>query len=159
MPTVRLSYGYSGSGTDPYGFGNDSTKKFLYGSSLGLSLNFPLFNNFTREDNLLRARVAHDNSVAQLRDARLLAQQNLIQQIGALRTAETRIQIQQASIAAAMEDQRVQQQRYSLGASTLLDLLTSQSTLNQARAALIQARQDYRIARAQIEAIIGRDLQ
>jgi outer membrane protein TolC len=40
----------------------------------------------------------------------------------------------------------------------LLDLLTSQSQLNQARADLIQARQDYRIARAQIEAIIGRDL-
>jgi outer membrane protein len=53
----------------------------------------------------------------------------------------------------------VQQQRYTLGASTLLDLLTSQTTLNQQRAALIQARQDYRLARAQIEAIIGRDLQ
>ena len=60
---------------------------------------------------------------------------------------------------AAQEDLRVQQQRYALGASTLLDLLTSQSTLNGARASLIQARQDYRIARAQIEAIIGRDLQ
>ena len=94
----------------------------------------------------------------QLRDARLAAQQSLVQQLGALRTAEERIRIQQASVLAAQEDLRVQQQRYALGASTLLDLLTSQSQLNQARAALIQARQDYRIARAQIEAIVGRDL-
>ena len=158
MPTIRMQYSYNGQGTDPYGLGSDTTKRFLYGSNLSLSLNFPLFNNFSREDQIVRARVAQDNAAAQLRDARLAAQQSLAQQLGALRTAEERIRIQQASVLAAQEDLRVQQQRYTLGASTLLDLLTSQSQLNQARAALIQARQDYRIARAQIEAIIGRDL-
>jgi len=34
----------------------------------------------------------------------------------------------------------------------------SQTTLDNARSALIQARQDVRIARAQLEALIGRDL-
>ena len=155
MPTITMTYSYNGNGTDPYGFGNG---QFLYGSNLGFRLNFPIFNNFSREDQIVRARVSEDNASAQLRDARLAAQQNLAQQLGALRTAEERIRIQQASVLAAQEDLRVQQQRYALGASTLLDLLTSQSQLNQARAALIQARQDYRIARAQIEAIIGRDL-
>jgi outer membrane protein len=155
LPTITMSYSYNGNGTDPYGFGNG---QFLYGSNLGVRLNFPIFNNFNREDQIVRARVTQDNASAQLRDARLAAQQNIIQQVGALRTAEERIRIQQASVLAAQEDLRVQQQRYALGASTLLDLLTSQSQLNQARAALIQARQDYRIARAQIEAIIGRDL-
>jgi outer membrane protein len=159
LPTVSMSYGYSGSGTNPWNFSNDTTKRFLTGNNLRLNLNFPLFNNFSREDQVVRARVTADNSAAQLRDARLAAQQSLIQQFGALRTAEERIRIQQASVLAAQEDLRVQQQRYALSASTLLDLLTSQSQLNQARAALIQARQDYRIARAQIEAIIGRDLQ
>jgi outer membrane protein len=159
MPRVSMSYNYNGNGTNPYGFSNDTTKRFLWGSSLGLSASFPIFNNFSREDNVLRAKVSRDNSAAQLRESRLLAQQNIVQQLGALRTAEERISIQQASLVAAQEDLRVMNQRYTLGASTLLDLLTSQTTLNQARAALIQARQDYRIARAQIEAIIGRDLQ
>lgn len=155
MPTIRMGFSYNGQGNDPYGFGDGV---FSYGSNLSFSLNFPFFNNFNREDQIVRARVAQDNAGAQLRDARLAAQQNIVQQLGALRTAEERIRIQQASVLAAQEDLRVQQQRYSLGASTLLDLLTSQSQLNQARAALIQARQDYRIARAQIEATIGRDL-
>jgi outer membrane protein len=66
--------------------------------------------------------------------------------------------VQQASIAAAEEDLRVQQQRYALGVSTLLDLLTSQAQLNQARQALIQARLDGRIARAQLSALVGREL-
>src|SRR5207237_8787421 len=30
MPTVRMSYSYNGQGTDPYGFGSDTTKRFLY---------------------------------------------------------------------------------------------------------------------------------
>jgi outer membrane protein len=158
MPTVRMSYGYNGSGTNPWNFSDDSTKRFLTNKSLSFNLSFPLFNNFSREDQVVRARVSADNAEAQLRDARLAAQQSLVQQFGALRTAEERIKIQQASVLAAQEDLRVMQQRYALSASTLLDLLTSQSQLNQARAALIQARQDYRIARAQIEAIIGRDL-
>ena len=156
FPNVRVNYSYNGAGTDSYRF--TTSDDFRYGSNLTFSLNFPIFNNFSREDQIVRAGVAEDNAEAQLRDARLAAQQNLVQQLGAVRTAEERIRIQQASVLAAQEDLRVQQQRYALGASTLLDLLTSQSQLNQARAALIQARQDHRIARAQIEAIIGRDL-
>jgi outer membrane protein len=158
FPSISASYSYNGNGTDPYGFGSDTTKRFLYGSSFRLSLSLPIFNNFNREDQVVRARIAEDNAAARSRDLRLAAQQNIVAQLGALRTAEERVRIQVASVAAAEEDLRVQQQRYALGASTLLDLLTSQSQLNSARAALIQARQDYRIARAQIEAIIGRDL-
>lgn len=156
LPTVSMSFSYNGNRQDSsyvLTFG-----PYAYGRQFNVRLNYPLFNNFSREDQVLRARVAEDNAAAALRDARLAAQQSIIQQFGALRTAEERIRIQQASVLAAEEDLRVMQQRYALGASTLLDLLTSQSQLNQARAALIQARQDYRIARAQIEAIIGRDL-
>ena len=156
LPTVNLSFSYNGNRQDSayvLTFG-----PYAYGRQFSVRLNYPLFNNFNREDQVLRARVAEDNAAAALRDARLAAQQSIIQQFGVLRTAEERIRIQQASVLAAEEDLRVMQQRYALGASTLLDLLTSQSQLNQARAALIQARQDYRIARAQIEAIVGRDL-
>ncbi len=155
LPTINASYQRGGSGTGRFGLGDDS---YNYSGALRLSLNFPLFNQFSREDAIVRASVAQDNAQAQLRDSRLAAQQNLTQHLGALQLAERRIQIQQASVEAADEDLRVQQQRYALGASTLLDLLTSQTTLNQARAALIAARYDYRVAKAQLEALVGREL-
>jgi outer membrane protein len=41
--------------------------------------------------------------------------------------------------------------------STILDVLTSQTQLTQARLALVQARFAARTARAQLEALIGRD--
>ena len=44
---------------------------------------------------------------------RLPAQQQLVQYLGPLRLAQERIAIQQASLEAAQEDLRVQQQRYT----------------------------------------------
>jgi len=125
---------------------------------LSLNLSFPFFNQGASEEQIVRSRVAEDNAEAQLRDMRLAAQQQLTQYLSAFRTAEQRIQIQLASVEAAEEDLRVQQRRYQLGASTFLDVLSSQVTLNQARSALIQARFDARVAKAQIETLTGKDM-
>ncbi len=157
MPTISSSYSLSGNNTsETFDWGSGRIPKQ---NSLRFSLNFPLFNNLSREENLTRTTVAEENAVAALRDAKLAQQQSLVQFLGAFRTAEERVAIQLASVAAAEEDLRVQQQRYALGASVLLDLLTSQTTLDQARASLIQARYDARIAKAQVEALVGRDLK
>ena len=157
LPTVSVSYSRGGSGFDPrFGYGDDP---FQYNGSLRFGLSYPLFNQFAREEGVVRARVAEDNAEAALRDARLAAQEQLLQALSTLRTAEQQITIQQASLAAATEDLRVQQQRYQLGASTLLDQLTSQTQLSQARAQLIQARYDARVARARIEAVVGQGLE
>lgn len=158
LPTLDLIFNRGGSGYAPYGTGNSADRLYPYTNTFSFSASYPLFNNYQREFALTQARVSAVNANATLRDARLAAQQTLIQQLAALRAAQEQIQIQQISIASAEEDLRVQQQRYALGASTLLDVLTSQTTLNQQRAGLIQARQAYRLARAQIEALIGRDL-
>ena len=155
LPSLSLSYGTTG---------NNPQSSFTplgaaaYQNVLRLQLSYTLFNGFTREQGVVNTRVAEENASAQLRDALFLARQNFAQQLGLLRTAEQQIAIQHASVEAADEDLRVQTQRYTLGASTLLDVLTSQTALNQARAALIQARFDYRNAKAQLEQLVGRDL-
>ena len=157
LPSLSASYSRSGSGTDPrFGLGNDP---YTYSGRLAFSLSYPIFNNFQREEQVVRAKVSEINAQATLRDTELGQVQSLTQNIGALRGASQRVAVQAASVAAAEEDVRVQQQRYNIGASTLLDLITSQAALATAEQALIQARFDYRIARAQLEALIGRDLQ
>jgi outer membrane protein len=156
LPSLNATYSRSGSGVGQFGFGNDP---FTYNGRLSLAASYTLFNGFSREANIVRADVAEDNAKAQLRDAQLAASSSLAGYIGALNSAAQRVTVQAATVAASEEDLRVQQQRYNIGASTLLDLLTSQTTLEQARAALISARYDYRIARAQIETLVGRQLQ
>jgi len=61
-------------------------------------------------------------------------------------------------VAAATEARRVQQERYRLGAATLLDLLTAEANLTQAAVNQVQARYNYLNARAQLEALVGRSL-
>src|SRR2546423_1408591 len=156
LPSLSANYSRNGSSTDAFGLGD---RPYNYNGRLSFSLSYPVFNNFQREEQVVRAKVAETNAQVALRDAQLGAQESLTQNIGALRSASQRVAVQVASVAAAQEDVRVQQQRYNIGASTLLDLITSQAALATAEQALIQARYDYRIARAQLEALIGRGLQ
>jgi outer membrane protein len=157
LPTVGVSYSRSGSGADSR-FGSGSAP-YAYGGQLSFSISYPLFNQFSREEQVVRAKVASTTAESSLRDAQLAARQQSVQSLDALRSALDRIGAQEAAVAAAEEDLRVQQARYELGMSTIVDVLTSQTQLNQARADLIGARFDARIARVQIEALIGRDLE
>ena len=157
LPTLSASYRSNmNNSNDRFTWGGGPTSS---SNNLSFNLSYPLFNNYAREQTLTVARVNEANAEATYRDARLGQQQALTQLIGTLRTAQERVQIQLVTIASAEEDVRVQKQRYDLGASTLLDVLTSQSTLDNARAALIQARFDARTTKAQIEALVGRDLK
>ncbi|MES2358245.1 MAG: TolC family protein [Gemmatimonadota bacterium] len=155
LPTLSANYSRGGSGAGAYGLGNNP---FIYTGQLNFSLSIPIFNGFQREGQLANAAINQANAAATLRDAKLAAQQLSVQFIDALRLGQEQILVQTASIAAATENLRVVQQRYNLGLSTIVDLLTAQTTLNQAQANLIAARNTVRLATAQIEALIGQPL-
>jgi outer membrane protein len=156
MPTVSASYQRGGSGVGDEFLLHE--EDLSYSGSMRFSLNFPIFNQFQRELAGTQAKVAEENALANLRDARLAVREGLATSVGGYRAAREREESQVATLEAAEEDLRVQRQRYTVGGSTLLDVLASQSQLNQARFDLIRARYDLRIARAQIEALVGRDL-
>ena len=73
-------------------------------------------------------------------------------------SARARLDIAQASRAAADEDLRIQRERYRLGATTSVDVLASQINFDQAEMDIVQAALDYRVAKAQIETLVGREL-
>jgi outer membrane protein len=156
-PSLTTSYGLTNNIADTsFNFWQSRT---LQNKSFSLSMSVPIFNGLGREETVQRAKITEMNARATLRDAQLLAQQQLVQYLGQLRLAQARIAIQQASLEAAQEDLRVQQQRYSLGASTQLELLTTQTQLNSARYNLVNARYQVRIAKAQLEQLIGREIR
>ncbi|HEX9564891.1 MAG TPA: TolC family protein [Gemmatimonadaceae bacterium] len=157
FPTISTSYGVTDQNNESrFDFGQGPTSR---NKSFSLSMSVPIFNGLGREETVQRARISEMNARASLRDAELLAQQQLVQYVGQLRLAQARIAIQQASLEAAQEDLRVQQQRYELGASTQLELLTTQTQLNSARYNLVNARYQVRIAKAQLEQLLGREIR
>jgi len=156
LPTLSASYSRGGSGVsgDFTPWGGDLS----YSGAVHFSLSLPIFDQLQREEQVTRSDVALDNAEAQLRDAQFAAQQSAVQGLGVFHTAQERVAAQVFTVEAAEEDLRVQQQRYSEGGSTLLDVLTSQAQLDMARHDLIRARYDLRVARAQLEALLGRAL-
>ncbi|MGA2384006.1 MAG: TolC family protein [Gemmatimonadales bacterium] len=126
--------------------------------SLSLSLSYPIFNNFQREAGIVQADANAVASEAKLRDARLALDANLTQALTALDAAGQQIDVSRTTVAAAQENLRMQRERYRLGASTIVDMLTAEVSTNQAEVGLVQARYNYLIARAQLEAYVGHSL-
>jgi outer membrane protein TolC len=155
MPTLSVSASTGATGPEAPWQGTDS-----YGTTWQwrFSVNWSLFNGFAREQQYSAARVARDNAEATAADARRQVNAQLTQQLAALATAFEQIDIAAANLAAAREDLRVQQERYRVGAATILDLLTSQASLTQAESNVVSTRFNYFIARAQLEALVGRVL-
>jgi outer membrane protein len=134
------------------------TTSWLGNWNVGISISFPIFNGFQRESNIANADANVTTAQANLRDARLALDASLTQAIASLYATSQQIDIARASVAAAEENLRMQQERYRLGTSTIVDLLTSQTSYNQAAANLVSARYNYLVARAQIEALVGHSL-
>jgi outer membrane protein TolC len=153
IPTLNLSLGSSRGDTI---FTNALVTNEVH--NWRVTLSWTLFDRFSREQQQVSANVSRDNAVAAAADTRRMVNAQLTKQIAALATAYEKIDIARANVAAATEDVRVQNERYRVGAATILDLLTSQAALTTAEKDLVQARFDYLIARAQLEALVGREL-
>ena len=152
LPSLRLTGGYNWFNQDPTF--NDGRLSW----SMGLGINYPLFNGFTREDNIARAENLSRNASATYADAKRRARAELERVLSALRLAEEQVALTRQAAEVAREDLRVQDERYKLGMSTMLDRITSQVALMDAERAEVAARYDYEIARAELEALVGRKL-
>jgi len=125
---------------------------------VSLQLSWSLFNRFGRELTIVQREAGYDLAHATAEDERRAVQAELTARLAQLDAARSKIGITRTSLAAATEDLRVQQERYRVGVSTIVDVLTSQEALNQAEVDVVNARFDYLRAKAQLEALIGRTL-
>lgn len=152
LPTLSLGSGYRWN-NQVFGF-DGGTRSW----NLGLNLSFPIFNRFQREQTADQSRTQVTMAEITLRDTQRMVRNELDRVLGALRLAEQQLELSQEALEVAREDLRVQQERYRLGVSTILEQITSQINLAEAEQNVISARYDYQIAKAELEALAGRDL-
>jgi len=151
-PQLNLSgrYSYNGNNSQDY--------QFFDSRSATLALTFPIFNGFQRDLSIVNAQSSAATASATASDTRRQVDASLTARLAELESARAQIDITTTSLSAATEDLRVNQDRYRLGVATIVDVLSSQEALSQAEVDVIQARYNYVIAKAQIEALIGRPL-
>jgi outer membrane protein len=128
------------------------------GWSLLFSTSFPLFDGFLRRATLTQAEVASDVAAVTAADTRRLVGSSAEQLLGNLHVAEHNIELTRESVRLATENLRVYRARYGAGISTILDVLTAQTSLIQAELSLVSARFNYLSTRASLEALLGRPL-
>lgn len=152
LPSLRTSGSYSWNNSEAAW----ETGRTAWNASLSLS--YPIFNGFSRESNVERSQNSARVARVQEEDARLQARVEVDNALRALETAERAIELAEETILVAEEDLRVVQLRYEVGAATILDVITSQVSLDQAQVDRVTARYDYAVARAQLAALLGIEL-
>jgi outer membrane protein len=152
LPTISLGAGYN--------WANESRVPgaLRSGWAVAFTTSFPLFNGFVREASVTQAEVAAEVATATSADTKRLARAEAQRLLGRLHVAEQDITLTREAVRLASEDLRVIQARYRAGIATILDVLTSQTALVQAELDRVSARFTYQVARASLEALLGRDL-
>jgi outer membrane protein len=115
-----------------------------------VTINIPIFNGFRDTSDRLQAR---EQARAAQADAQSLEQQIILQvwtSYQAVKTAELRVGTSHDLLAAADESANVARGRYKAGVGSILDLLTAEVALANARAAEVQARADWLLSLASL---------
>jgi outer membrane protein len=123
--------------------------------SVGLSLNIPIFNGFSTDNNVEIAEVAELNSKVDMDDLKRTVKQNLQTTYLAVLAAQKSLDVNKRNVMAADEALRIKQEEYSLGSATLLDVLTANSNDTTAKTNYINSEFQYIVLNAQLKFYLG----
>jgi outer membrane protein len=134
-----------------------SDTSVLRGSTYGLTfgLAIPLTSGYARQYEAVAAREEAAALAARYQDVRLHAAAQVFTAYYALRSATQRVTTANLLRASAEQSESVARGRYQEGVGTILDLLTAQSALADARSQQVQARWDWYGALAQLAHDVG----
>ena len=147
LPSVRFSGGY-----DWFAYQFPPNQQSW---SMRLTASLPVFNGFQREAALQRAAAAERVAETRARDAAIATRVEVESAVQEIASAERRVEIADHAVELAREDLRVQEERYQIGAATILDLQASQVALAEAEVAAVRARQGLGTTIARLEAVLG----
>lgn len=152
MPSLSLSYSVRSGGSD---FRNVFDFDFQDASSTTLSMSVPIFSglrNITQYSQTRYSALAEEERlVSRQRDLK----RQLENTLSSLESLHNIYPINQEVLASAEADARLAEEQYSLGAISILDLLTTQVNLISARSSLVRTTYDIKISEAQLEALMG----
>ncbi len=140
-----------------YGFSSDALNSLFDNNSLrfGLSLNYSIFNGFQTTSRIEQAQVAKRNAVEQLNQTQRQIQVELRKALLDLEASQKQVVVTKTSVESAEMDHKIAQEKYNLGAGTLLDVLIAQANYTNALSNKVNAVIGYLLSKKQVEFALG----
>jgi outer membrane protein len=157
VTSARSTYFPSLSAFGGYGLAGDAFKTLKDNKTLnwGLSLRWTLFDGFQTQNMIESAksnrRIAEITVVQAERDINNQVRKALLD----FDAARKQYEVSQKAVRSAQEDRKIAEERYNLGAGTLLDLLVANANLVNAQANLVNAVYNYITSQRNVEYAIG----
>jgi outer membrane protein len=154
LPTLSASYSYTRSiGTVAYPVVESySSNRGTY----GFRINLNIFDGFSRERSLVTAKVNRNNAAAYLAETKNLVTSDIKSAYYEITQYRESKRVANENVESATEDLKITQEKYNLGAATILDLLNSQVSLKRTQVSLIQADFDLNLSIAKLENAMGK---
>ncbi len=106
---------------------------------VGLSMNIPIFNNFNRRTNIQSQSINYKNAKLNLENSRLQVVQDVNQAYNDYQSYIKQLESSRKALIAAEKTYETQQERYEVGAGTLIELSDANAQFVQAQANTAQA--------------------
>ncbi len=116
-----------------------------------------VFDRFFTSANVKTAKADHRISEYQLEKSKLNAVREIKSLIIVINEAIERVAVATETVEQAQEDVRLAEERYRVGAGTMLETIAAQVALTEAKAVVIDAKCDYLIAVADLDRATGRE--
>lgn len=127
--------------------------------ALSAQLSLPIFDNFAREERVQQAQVAREDAQYNVKAKDLAMTADVTQAYRTLTTAIQTVALQEQTALKAKEELSFAEERYKVGASTFLDVVTSRGSYEQALIDRVNAVYDYHKSFAALENAVGHPLR
>ncbi|NWF88227.1 MAG: TolC family protein [Ignavibacteriaceae bacterium] len=140
-----------------YGVGSEKVKNMFDNRtlSIGLSLNIPIFSGFSVESRSQFAEVQVENSKIELIELEREIKKSIQKTFLDLQAAEKGLKVSERNVLAAQENLKIESEKYSLGAGTLLNVLVANSEFTNAQTNYINAQFAYLTLSDQLKYHLG----
>ncbi|MHB8461991.1 MAG: TolC family protein, partial [Vulcanimicrobiaceae bacterium] len=145
----------SGQASDGYNSTLANGSQLKESKSLGLTLSIPIFDQGLTNYNVAVAASQLDVAVAGLASSKLTVESDVRSALAGYASAVAAVSQAQAEVKSAQTAFDASNARYKIGAATLLDLLTQQTNLSQAKTDLLTTTFNLRIAEQTYEYALG----
>lgn len=145
------------SASGSYGFDNTELSNISDDKNLSISLNIslPIFSGFSLQSQVEQAEVGRNIASEQVKQAERQVRVDVRSALLDLDAAEKQVHVTQTSVTSAAMDQQIAEEKYHLGAGTLLDLLTANANYTNALSNKVNAVTGYLLAKKATEFVLG----